>query len=76
MKKGSHQKKIHVNLSETLHKRLRIKCACEDISIQECVEGLIREDLAEYSALGYLPSVQTKGKDKSKTRGKAKSRGE
>lgn len=63
MKKESHQKKIHINLPEDLHKRLRIKCAYEDMTIQGFVEGLVREELAEYSA---LPSAQVKGQNRHK----------
>ena len=44
-KKG---KKIHIRLPEDVHKKLRIKCAFKDVTIQEYVEGLVREDLAEY----------------------------
>ncbi|MFQ5881862.1 MAG: hypothetical protein ACE5I9_05250 [Candidatus Methylomirabilales bacterium] len=46
--KDKKDKKIHIRLSENLHKKLRIKCAFKDATIQEYVEGLVREDLAEY----------------------------
>ncbi len=47
-KKDKKDKKIHIRLPEGLHKKLRIKCAFKDVTMQEYVEGLVREDLAEY----------------------------
>lgn len=41
-------KKIHVRLPEELHKRLRVKVAYEDTTIQEYVEKVIRENLGTY----------------------------
>lgn len=35
------QKKIHINLTEEVHRKLRIKCALEDSSIQEFVSEII-----------------------------------
>lgn len=34
-------RKIHINLPEDVHRRLRVKCALEDVTIQEYVAGLI-----------------------------------
>lgn len=42
-------KKIHIRLPEELHKKVRVKCAYEDLSIQSYVEKLIRENLEKYS---------------------------
>lgn len=42
-------KKIHVSLPEDLHKKVKVKCAYEDLSIQSYVEKLIREDMKGYS---------------------------
>ncbi len=42
-------KKIHVTLSEELHKKVKVKCAYDDLSIQFYVEKLIREDLEGYT---------------------------
>jgi len=39
------QKKIHINLPEDLHRRLRVECAYQDISIQEYVKKLIQNSL-------------------------------
>ena len=44
IKKGS-QKKIHINLPEDLHRRLRVECAHQDIPIQEYVKKLIQNSL-------------------------------
>ena len=34
-------KQIHITLSAQAHQRLRVKCALEDISIQQYVEKLV-----------------------------------
>ena len=34
-------KKIHINLPEKVHKKLRVKAALEDVSIQACVARVI-----------------------------------
>ena len=36
-------RRIHVNLPEEVHQKLRVKCALEDVTIQEFVERLISE---------------------------------
>jgi hypothetical protein len=36
-------KKIHITLHESIHQRLRIKCALEDLTIQDYVASLISE---------------------------------
>lgn len=38
-------RKIHINLSEEVHKKLRIKCAMADQSIQAYVANLIADDV-------------------------------
>lgn len=43
-------KKIHIRLPEDLHKELKVKCIYEETSVQEFVEGLIKEKLADYMA--------------------------
>ena len=35
------KRKIHIDLSEEIHQKLRVKTALEDVSIQKFVEGLI-----------------------------------
>lgn len=45
MRKRKSQKKIHINLPEDLHRRLRIKCAYQGISIQKHVKKLIQNNL-------------------------------
>lgn len=45
MVKKKLQKKIHIILSEDLHRRLRVECAYQDISIQEYVKKLIQNSL-------------------------------
>lgn len=39
------QKKIHVNLPEEIHQKLRIKCALQDVSIQEFVAEIIGQSV-------------------------------
>ena len=53
----TNEKKIHIRLPNELHKKLRVKCAYEDVSVQEYVERLIREDVAEYSVERTLSEV-------------------
>lgn len=36
-------RKIHITLPESVHQRLRIKCALEDLTIQDYVASLISE---------------------------------
>ena len=45
MIKKKAQKKIHINLPEDLHRRLRVKCAYQGISIQGYVKKLIQDSL-------------------------------
>jgi len=37
------RKKIHIDLAETIHQKLRVKAALEDVSIQKFVAGLISD---------------------------------
>jgi hypothetical protein len=41
-------RKIHILLPEDLHRLVRIRCACEDLSIQEYVSSLIAHDMHGY----------------------------
>lgn len=43
-------KQLHVRISETLYKRLKVKCVSEDTSIQEYLVRLIAQSLGEYPA--------------------------
>lgn len=52
-------KKIHINLSEDIHLKLRVKCAYENRTIQEYVAELIKEELAEYNVI-QLPEGNRK----------------
>jgi predicted HicB family RNase H-like nuclease len=48
MKRGNKRpsiRKIHINLPEEVHQKLRVKCALEDVTIQEFVERLIMESV-------------------------------
>lgn len=42
-------KKIHITLPESVHQRLRIKCALEDLTIQDYVSSLISEAIRDIS---------------------------
>ena len=44
----SKDKNIHIRLPQDVHKRLRVKCAYDDESIQSFVERVIKESLASY----------------------------
>lgn len=59
-KQSAKEKQIHVRLSPELHKRLRVKCAYEDLSIQQYIEKLLREGLAEYSTGQKDPDTDNK----------------
>ena len=37
------ERKIHIALREDVHRRLRVKCAVEDTSMQEFVAALLAE---------------------------------
>jgi predicted DNA binding CopG/RHH family protein len=43
-------RKIHILLPEDLHRLVRIRCAYEDLSIQEYVSSLIAHDMHGYDA--------------------------
>lgn len=49
LKEGSDvsKRKIHIDLSELTHKRLRVKAALQDVSIQRFVETLISDAVAD-----------------------------
>ena len=44
-------RKVHITLPEETHQRLRIKCAIEDVTIQEFVARLIENSVAGVEAL-------------------------
>jgi len=41
-------RKVHIMLSDDLHRDVRIRCAYEDISIQEYVASLIAKDMKRF----------------------------
>jgi predicted DNA binding CopG/RHH family protein len=41
-------RKVHIMLSDDLHRDVRIRCAYEDISIQEYVASLIANDMKRF----------------------------
>lgn len=45
----SMNRKIHVNLPEEVHKKLRVKCALKDVTIQGHVSQLIINDIKDIS---------------------------
>lgn len=54
----SAKRKIHIELTEETHKRLRIKAAIQDVSMQQLVEELISESVAGV-AITTLQEQQT-----------------
>ncbi len=50
MKKNVKKKNklIHIRLPENIHKKVRVKCAYDDISMQDYIKNLISENVAEY----------------------------
>jgi hypothetical protein len=47
--KTNGRRKVHITLPEEMHQRLRIKCAIEDVTIQEFVAHLIEKSLVSIS---------------------------
>ena len=41
------ERKIHVALPDAVHQKLRVKCALEDVTIQEYVSRLIAKDVQD-----------------------------
>jgi len=41
------ERKIHVALPEEVHQRLRVKCALEDVTIQQYVARLLSESVKD-----------------------------
>ena len=41
------ERKIHVALPDEVHQKLRVKCALEDVTIQEYVSRLIAKDVQD-----------------------------
>lgn len=54
-------KKIHIRLPDDLHKKLRVKCAYDDVSVQDYVERLIKESVASYSVEEALEKTGLRG---------------
>lgn len=53
----SRSRKIHITLPESVHQRLRIKCALEDLTIQDYVSSLISEAVRDISIVENGKSV-------------------
>jgi len=47
MNESHRRKKIHINLSESLHKKLRVKCALVGKTIQVLVSELIMDSVID-----------------------------
>ena len=57
--------KVHISLSEATHRRLRVKCAVDNITIQHYVEGLIEEGLKTFTVPeGLARDARTTTKDR------------
>lgn len=54
-------RKVHITLPEETHQRLRIKCAIEDVTIQEFVARLIENSVASVEALQIGGQTQKGG---------------
>lgn len=65
-------RKIHVSLAEELHKRVRIRCACEDVSIQDYVVSVIEKDMSSYTPTDALAVKAMQGESKQKRRSSGK----
>ncbi len=47
----SRGRKIHITLPESVHQRLRIKCALEDLTIQDYVSFLISQAVQDIAVV-------------------------
>lgn len=54
------KRKIHIDLSEDIHQKLRVKTALEDVSIQKFVESLIGTAVADVD----VPAMDKKSTSK------------
>jgi hypothetical protein len=45
------KRKIHILLPQDLHRKLRVRCAYDDVSIQEYVESLIASDIKRHEGV-------------------------
>ncbi|MBW1738899.1 MAG: hypothetical protein JRJ69_15480 [Deltaproteobacteria bacterium] len=45
-------RKIHINLPEEVHLKLRVKCALEDMTMQDWVAELIQRELVDVPLVG------------------------
>jgi hypothetical protein len=51
---------------------MRIRCACEDVSIQDYVASLIERNMASYNPTDALAAKAMQGEDKHKRRSSGK----
>lgn len=68
MDSTNNARKLHVRVSEDLHRRLRVRCAERGITIQACVVDLLEKEFREGNASVHLP--RTKGSLDDDVRGK------
>ena len=52
------KRKIHILLGEDLHKRIRIRCAVEDRSIQKYVVSVLQRDMEGFEIDSRLSKNQ------------------
>ena len=58
---GSKGRKIHITLPESVHQRLRIKCALEDLTIQDYVSFLISEAVQDIAVVENGKAIRKDG---------------
>jgi len=58
----SQARKIHVNLSESVHQKLRVKCALRDTTIQDFVSSLITHAVGDVR----LENADARAREKSR----------
>ena len=57
-------RKLHLNIPEEIHQRLRVKCALEDYSMQDYVSDLITEAVKDL----VLPSSKPVAKERDRVK--------
>ena len=59
MKKAKpRERKIHVALPDDVHQKLRVKCALEDVTIQEYVARLIKANVEDLELPGKTSAIK------------------
>jgi hypothetical protein len=62
MPERSPERRIHIHMDEDLHKRLRIRCAELDTTIQDCVVALLERERSDTASRRGAKSHALRGR--------------